>query len=289
MPIKFERTLVTPELAENFLKKNINNRSMKWTVVRKYAGDMKNGRWDENGNDPIVINKYDELENGQHRLRAVIESGRPVRMAVLTGTDPAKGSYDRGRLRTVVDTLAIRGNINKQYLKAPIMAVPTFVLKYIMNEPPTDVLIEEFMERYAEQAAQATTVIRKGASSPLCNFQAARVAAFCAILCGVPYEELEDFFHFVNTGLPRDGKTIKCSAPNTLRNMYIKAAGLKTLTQSARNVDVEGVTELAIKDYVDGKDRRVAYKYEISKLPYRNRVRDIIKADMKIESAEGTK
>jgi hypothetical protein len=68
-------------------------------------------------NDAIVINERGELDNGQHRLLAVIKSGVTVRMLVIEHA-PAGGfiHYDQGRKRTVGNVLATMGEANANVL-----------------------------------------------------------------------------------------------------------------------------------------------------------------------------
>lgn len=66
-------TIVTPDIAKQWLKQNTNNRKIKEAVVDAYAKDMLNGKWTIN-NDSITFDKNGILTNGQHRLMAVIKS-----------------------------------------------------------------------------------------------------------------------------------------------------------------------------------------------------------------------
>ena len=78
---------VTPEMAAKWLEHNTRNRALREQVVRRYAADMKAGRWMVTG-DAIAFDKNGTIANGQHRLWAVFESGVTVRMLVVFGLDP---------------------------------------------------------------------------------------------------------------------------------------------------------------------------------------------------------
>lgn len=79
---------VTPPLAEKWLADhNEGNRPISKSVVKRYADDIKNGRWMLTHQGP-AFDDSDRLIDGQHRLSAVIESGIPVPMYVTFGADP---------------------------------------------------------------------------------------------------------------------------------------------------------------------------------------------------------
>ena len=78
---------ITPEMAAKWLEHNTRNRQLRDSVVRRYAADMKAGRWMVTG-DAIAFDKNGTIANGQHRLWAVFESGATVRMLVVFGLDP---------------------------------------------------------------------------------------------------------------------------------------------------------------------------------------------------------
>lgn len=100
---------VTPEIAEQYLSKNIKNRSVSQSRVLGYSNDMKEGRWLFNPN-PISFDVTGELIDGQHRLLAVIESGLEVDMLILHGAPVAsKEIIDFNRPRSASDILKIEG------------------------------------------------------------------------------------------------------------------------------------------------------------------------------------
>lgn len=98
---------VTPEIAKQMLSQNKNNRKIMQSVVDRYARDMKNGKWDQNG-DTITIDDSGNLTNGQHRLMAVVQSGVAVDMIVIYGI-PFSATKDIGTPRNIAD------NIRMQY------------------------------------------------------------------------------------------------------------------------------------------------------------------------------
>lgn len=97
---------ITPSLAHSLLalrnKDNVRPRSD--LVARRYAADMKEGKWTQ-CYDPIVFDALECLQNGQHRLRAVMASGCPQIFAVVVGAGAKdKEGMDRGRVRNIATT-----------------------------------------------------------------------------------------------------------------------------------------------------------------------------------------
>lgn len=104
-----EVMLVTPEIAAYLLGRNPQNRSIKPTRVRLYAGMMQRGEWKLNG-QPIIIADTGELNDGQNRLQAVIESGIAVHMLLIFGvTRDSRTSLDMGLNRSIGDILTMVG------------------------------------------------------------------------------------------------------------------------------------------------------------------------------------
>ena len=120
---------VTPAQAEEWLTRNFRNRSISEDVVAAYARDMANGVWAAT-HQGIAFNDRDELVDGQHRLKAIIASGRTVRMMVTFGL-PAKikdaevttmDAIDRGRTRSVADQLKIQHGMKNGSVIAAVTA-----------------------------------------------------------------------------------------------------------------------------------------------------------------------
>lgn len=76
---------ITPEYAMEVLEHhNPRNRSIAENTVNSYALDMKNGRWTLN-HQGIAFDENGDLIDGQHRLWAVVFSGKTIEMLVTRG------------------------------------------------------------------------------------------------------------------------------------------------------------------------------------------------------------
>lgn len=119
---------VTPEVAREWLESNLDNRPIKESVIRRYAEAMKAGQWEING-ESIKFSIKGVLLDGQHRLRAIINSGITVQTYVVMGLPGAVfDTIDTGVVRTASDLLALEGEDNHNVLS------PCLRLLYIEDE-----------------------------------------------------------------------------------------------------------------------------------------------------------
>lgn len=106
-------TLVTPKMAEALLERNGGNRPVIWTgatrSVSAYAEAMSRGEWVLNG-EPIIISSAGDLNDGQHRLHAIIQSGVSVQMMMTFGVErDTRHTVDQGVARTHGHILSMFG------------------------------------------------------------------------------------------------------------------------------------------------------------------------------------
>lgn len=98
---------VTPDIAKEWLELNVINRPIKESYILKYVSDINSGRWAYNGQD-IIFSDEGFLIDGQHRLHAIIRTGKTVEVGVKWGI-PAERfkTIDSGGMRTAGDVLAM--------------------------------------------------------------------------------------------------------------------------------------------------------------------------------------
>lgn len=111
-PIHTQLELITPELAKELLKKNSSNRPLNDITVKWYAKQMTNNQWTISG-QTISISDDNRLIDGQHRLKAVIESGKSIYFNIAYNV-PFESfvNYDSLRSRGLKDTFAVSGIAN---------------------------------------------------------------------------------------------------------------------------------------------------------------------------------
>jgi hypothetical protein len=98
---------VTPSLARNWLVYNQINRPVKPQVVDEYIRQIESGQW-KRTHQGIAFTHNGTLIDGQHRLLAIIRTGRTLPMLVFTN-EPAENYefIDCGRTRSNLDMLRI--------------------------------------------------------------------------------------------------------------------------------------------------------------------------------------
>lgn len=122
--IKTEIKLFTPQEARNLLENhNPKNRPLSRVRVRQYAEEMKNRRWQLNG-DSIRFDEYGNLLDGQHRLAACIEAQTVFRTMVIRGLpSEVMTTIDVGKKRTLADTLTLEGVTNAKAMSAVLLRI----------------------------------------------------------------------------------------------------------------------------------------------------------------------
>jgi len=119
--MKIEKTLVTPLIAMELLKKNIGNRAIKKPTVLRYSNEMKGGRWKENTGELIKLNSKGETLDGQHRLHAVVHSGCSINFHFAYDLqDEIFDVLDSGSLRNASDSFFISNIKNSNALPSMI-------------------------------------------------------------------------------------------------------------------------------------------------------------------------
>jgi len=100
---------VDERVAMSFLKNNPRNRPLSKSRSLKYAKQMTEGNWQQNG-ESIIIGWDGSILDGQHRLEGVVLAKTSIKLLFVFGVDPATfPTIDTGTGRSGADTLAIYG------------------------------------------------------------------------------------------------------------------------------------------------------------------------------------
>lgn len=104
-----DRVFITAGVASALLERNDSNRGISPTKAEHYARDMAEGRWAENG-ETIIVSRDGQLNDGQHRMQAVIDSNAVVPFLFVFGVArESRLTVDQGRARGAGDYLAMDG------------------------------------------------------------------------------------------------------------------------------------------------------------------------------------
>lgn len=163
MAVAVEQVKVTPKKAEEWLQRNTNNRHLRSDLVERIRRDIIAGHWQDTG-DTVKFNKKGDLIDGQHRLGAVVKSGKTVVMHVATGVpDDAKNVIDTGVARTARDVLVLSGH---DYRNVAIVAA---ISRLLLTEPKLGFVEEkhrtattsevlEFVEKHSDEIVVAAAL-----------------------------------------------------------------------------------------------------------------------------------
>lgn len=104
-----EWRLIGPEEARQLLAANYEgNRRISRGRVQHYAEMMARGAWVDYSPAPIVIDEYGRLIDGQHRLAAVIESGRSFYFLVVRASAETYRVLDNNYKRSWAERYGLR-------------------------------------------------------------------------------------------------------------------------------------------------------------------------------------
>tara|TARA_R110001606_G_scaffold363819_1_gene518057 strand:+ start:1215 stop:2099 length:885 start_codon:yes stop_codon:yes gene_type:complete len=124
--LSVELVYITPAVARNYLNYNTKNRTKSERNIKFLVNQMKNNLFLENG-ESIVFDIFNNLTDGQHRLEAIIKSGKSYYIPVVRGVSfNSIATYDTGKNRSAADVLALNGFKNTNVLSSTIK----FINKY---------------------------------------------------------------------------------------------------------------------------------------------------------------
>jgi hypothetical protein len=246
---------VTPFMAQNWLTQNPSNRGVSHSRVEEYASDMKSGDWMLNG-EPIVIDAYGQLKNGQHRLHAVVKSGVTVPMLVVFGVDPNVCVYDRGRSRSTLDILRIKGYSTESANTSSVSCAKLDRRIRGINTYTSDIECARWIDAHMQSMQ---VVCRVCATAKRTNgrvntkFSPLMLAVMYAYEAGVPENILDEFATAVRTGIiTSDEQTSAVVLRNDMIGQVVPMQG------SLRSKWVV-MCERAIYDWVNHIPRRKTY------------------------------
>lgn len=187
---------IGPEFAEELLRLSNGNPRGKdsKSIISKYAQDMLAGEWKENG-EPIVIGKDGVLQNGHHRLHAIIKANVSAVIYIIFDAEPT-GRYDYGKNRSLKEEMKMSSlscNISKS------------LQRLLTNESSFGVGVSiGFADKYADLFNKAEEIITTGKKGrAVANKAMCGVAVAAVLKAGLATEDdLKMFFRVVNTGNP---------------------------------------------------------------------------------------
>ena len=195
--------LVTPEIAGWLLDLNTANRPMQGALVRRFAALLKADKWVLTG-EAIIVSREGLLNDGQHRLKAIVEADIPALLDVRFGIERAAfAQTNTGARRTAGQALAISGSA----FASAQAAVARLLRHYDAREMAKASLQVEPAEviSIVEQNPQILEVVKRQRG---CRFAPARIAPIGLVLAvaarTAPNERVAAFLEIVNSGLAEE-------------------------------------------------------------------------------------
>ena len=117
----FQVEEITPDFAEEVLEnKNRKNRGIKPANLKRLITAIDNGEWTIT-NQGLAFDSNGNLLDGQHRLKAIVKTGKTLPIMVARNMDPKIfNCVDTGVARTAADGLFIHGVSSSKHLAAGI-------------------------------------------------------------------------------------------------------------------------------------------------------------------------
>ena len=249
---------ITPERAKELLQKNPNNRKPSIHIIKKYAADIKNGAWKENG-ESISISKSGQLKNGQHRLFAIIQANMPLTTVVVYDVEDNVNEFDRNLKRSRNNILQMNGYPPSICNSACVGAVQ-LLLHEASYKNATDSQFMKVVDNLGHVCNVAMSCVRTGINHPISLKSGCVAAAIVALFYGIDEKVVNDFFTLVNTGFA-ESKTQYAAI--VVRNYLL---GISGYGSGAARMKENYITTLkGILDYANGVPRK--FKYDLNKMP----------------------
>lgn len=112
MSLTMKEESITPTKAKKWLEANHDNQRMiNKSAVQRYAGQMERGEFMASTGQPLIFDVDDHLIDGQHRLRAIVQSGKTIKMLVVrNAVSEARKYIDHGLVRSPAHIMQIAGD-----------------------------------------------------------------------------------------------------------------------------------------------------------------------------------
>jgi hypothetical protein len=218
-PSSAELLLITPTVADSFLKNNKKNRRVRQLRVHQYAKAMRAGSWVHTG-EAIMFDEDGNLINGQHRLLAIILANVSAWMYVVDDLpSDVRTVIDGNKPRTAADLLLYTRELPDGTQHAAILRA---MHAYGTWQPVHTALVplqdnRTFLtawDKYADAVlfARGTKAQKTPLTSPLLSVIAR------AFYHGESPEMLQEFLRIVKTGMPTEDPKHNVLMPVMLRD-----------------------------------------------------------------------
>lgn len=124
---RMELVTVTPEIAQQMLSRNGGNRRVSLMTVKRYASLMRSGLWRHPTSEALSFDMQGRLQDGQHRLLALIDADITLKFWVMLNADPDDFHVlNQGKIRGGSDVLGMLGAVNTNALSSVVRQSLTY-------------------------------------------------------------------------------------------------------------------------------------------------------------------
>lgn len=257
--------MITPEKAMEYLERNTANyRKLSMAKVLPMAEDMRKGRWQLNG-ETIVFGMNGTLKDGQHRLKAIVESGVTVPVLVAREVDDNVDIFDCGGGRTIQQWGSAKG----QPLSTQAAAIAGIVVRGFRGNAPRGVL-QGYIDRHIDDLREAVRIASLGKSKPIGRKGSIALCVYIARRFNLLNDDsLEAFFRIFNTGVSDPSVTNSSPAQISSRQIMTKIIGGGAGAQEKQVC----VILQALMDFRKGRSRKNDYPHNPKMLDYVTEIR----------------
>lgn len=191
--------------AKKMLEKNTCNRRLSNDRVVEIMGWIRKGQW-RLTTDAIGFSSDGNLINGQHRLHAIVKTGKPVDLLVATGLEPdAFNVIDTVKVRSAADVLGVNDYASPAIKSAIIRFVMTWQKqKYaaltVSGYRPTNQEVLDFADRNRDKINAACTVAQQ-TTSKFRGLSARYIGGLYWVFADLDKDSAETFFKYFQDGV----------------------------------------------------------------------------------------
>jgi hypothetical protein len=241
---------VGPPQAIKWLEGNVHNRSVRDSVVQRYARDMKAGQW-KLTHEALAFDPQGTLIDGQHRLYAVIEADTEVDFMVAFDADMStQGVIDGSLPRTMVDVMRLA------YDRTDVTTMDIAIAKALVENKTKGVLTrqetKQALDTHAAAIAYAVTAFpRKVRFVTIVPVLTVVARAFYS----VDHTVLKRFCESLASGRISDDE----ASVLMLRNWLLEKAPRRGKGGVSQRSQIYGKTERALDAFVKGEHLSTLY------------------------------
>lgn len=249
--MEFKVETISPAKAVEYLRHNTDNyRKLSRAVYKRYAEDMKNGRWQLN-NESIAFTKDGTLRDGQHRLAAIIESGKTIQMVVARDVPNETDIFDVGVNRTTLQMARAKG----MEANSSEVAVANIIVGGFYGAA-TKPVVADYIEKHIDELNRAFRLTTYG-TKPYSKKASCIAASYLLLRTQkVPCYEVELFFRLFNTNGAANAEGYDPSPAMVARRQF---KGRESNGGLLRKEQLE-IILMAMLDFHEGKSRTQEYK-----------------------------